>query len=172
MPAFGFASAGAIMVGEAIGRRAHDDVWPIVKLCARVTCTFMGSIALVYWAFSSTLMRFFSPENARDLQLVEVGSIMLGLSAVWQLFDAVGITLGETLRAAGDTTWCMAVRICLAWLVFAPLGWAFVVVFEGGVHAVMGALIAYLGLLALALSYRFASGRWRNIDMVGEPSVI
>jgi MATE family multidrug resistance protein len=172
MPAFGFASAGAIMVGEAIGRRAHDDVWPIVKLSAQVTCTFMGSVALVYWIFSRALMRLFAPETAHDLQLVEVGSIMLGLSAVWQLFDAVGITLGEALRAAGDTTWCMAIRICLSWLVFAPLGWAFVVVFEGGVHAVMGALMAYLGLLALALSWRFASGRWRDIDMVGEPSVI
>ena len=32
MPAFGFATAGAILVGEAIGRAAHEEVWPAVRL--------------------------------------------------------------------------------------------------------------------------------------------
>jgi hypothetical protein len=53
------------------------------------------------------------------------------------------------------------------------MGWAFVVLFEGGVHAVIGAQMAYMWVLELALSYRFASGRWREIDMVGgEPALV
>src|SRR5262249_17337651 len=32
MPAFGLATAGAILVGEAIGRKAHAEVWPLVRL--------------------------------------------------------------------------------------------------------------------------------------------
>jgi MATE family multidrug resistance protein len=171
MPAFGLSSAGAIMVGEAIGRRAYAEVWPTVKLALKFTCGFMGSIALVYAAFAKPLMALFAPELS-GAELVVVGAVMLRLSAVWQLFDAVGLTLGEVLRAAGDTAWCMTVRIALAWLVFMPLAWAAVMVFEGGVHALMLAMITYLALLSGAFSWRFASGRWRNIDLVGaEPAL-
>jgi MATE family multidrug resistance protein len=53
MPAFGLASAGAILVGEAIGRRAHDQVWPIVKLTGAVAMSWMASIGLMSRASSS-----------------------------------------------------------------------------------------------------------------------
>ncbi|MEY4510010.1 MAG: hypothetical protein RLZZ450_2132 [Pseudomonadota bacterium] len=39
MPAFGLASAGAILVGESIGARAQHLVWPSVKLTLKVACT-------------------------------------------------------------------------------------------------------------------------------------
>lgn len=172
MPAFGLASAGAILVGEAIGRGAHDEVPPIVKLTAKVTCSFMGSIGLIYLLFSEPLMRLFAPAAQGRSQLAEVGAGMLMLSAVWQLFDALGLTLGEALRGAGDTAWCMFLRIGLSWFVFTPLGWAAVIVYEGGVRAVIAAMVVYLGALSVAFSLRFASGRWRSIDMVGEQPVI
>lgn len=171
MPAFGLSSAGAIMVGEAIGRKAYAEVWPLVKLTMKLTCGFMGSIALMYLLFSRPLMEVFAPLET-GTELVVVGAVMLRLSAVWQLFDAVGLTLGEALRAAGDTAWCMAVRIALAWLVFTPSAWALVMVFHGGVYALMAVMVGYLALLALAFSYRFASGRWREIDLVGSESVL
>jgi len=40
------------------------------------------------------------------------------------------------------------------------------------VHAVIASMVVYLGALSVAFSLRFASGRWRAIDMVGEPSVV
>ena len=171
MPAFGLASAGAIMVGEAIGRREHDDVWPIVRLTAKVACLWMGSVAVVYFTCSAQLMSWFRPEGASADALVAVGATMLAYAAFWQLFDAVNMTLSEALRAAGDTTWCMLARIVLAWLVFTPAAWVAVLVFEGGVRTVMSALIAYMGLLAATLATRFASGKWRSIELVGEPTI-
>ena len=173
MPTFGLSSAGAIMVGEAIGRRAHDEVWPIVRLTGQVACGWMGSVALLYLAAASWLMHLFQPRDVPGGELVEVGTTMLALSAIWQLFDAVGITLSETLRAAGDTAWCMGARIVLAWFVFAPFAWVSVVLFHGGVSYVIGAMVLYLFLLAAAFALRFASGRWRSIDLVGaEPSLL
>jgi MATE family multidrug resistance protein len=94
------------------------------------------------------------------------------LSAVWQLFDALSLTLGEALRGAGDTAWCMIARIVLSWLVFTPIGWLAVIVYHGGVRSVIAAMVFYLGVLALAFTLRFLSGRWKNVDLVGEASVI
>lgn len=172
MPAFGLASAGAILAGEAIGRRAHDEVASIVKLTGTITASWMGAIGLVYFTMPKLILGWFGSSQGASAELLETGAVMLGLSAVWQLFDAANITLSEALRSAGDTTWCMAARLVLAWLVFTPASWLAVLAFGGGVYTVMIALMGYLGLLALAFGWRFTSGKWREIDLVGEPSVI
>ena len=95
---------------------------------------------------------------------------MLVFAAFWQLFDAVNMTVGEALRAAGDTVWCMAARLVLAWLVFTPAAWVAVFRFGGGITATMISLIGYVALLGVTLSLRFASGRWKSINLVGGES--
>jgi MATE family multidrug resistance protein len=91
---------------------------------------------------------------------------MLALAALWQLVDAICITLSEALRAAGDTTWPMAARILLAWGVFVPAAWLGVRTLGGGVVTLMLSVVAYIGVLAGVLAWRFASGRWREIQLV------
>lgn len=173
MPAFGVASSGAILVGEAIGRRALDRVRPIVKLTGAVNAIWMGSVGLVYVAIPQVLIGLFRPRDVPAETLLSVGSTMLAMSSIWQIFDAAGMTLSEALRAAGDTAWCMMARIVLAWLVFTPAAWLAVLSFGGGVITVMVALIAYMVALAAAFAWRFASGRWREIDLVGsEPQLV
>ena len=173
MPAFGLASAGAILVGEALGRRAPDEVWPIVRLTAAVAATWMVSIAVVYATVPGPLVGLFRPRDVPADALIRTATIMLVLSAFWQLFDAVAMTLSEALRAAGDTAWCMAARIVLAWVVFTPVAWTLVLVFGGSVYTVMATLIGYLFLLSATFAVRFAGGRWRQIDLVGgEPKLV
>lgn len=172
MPAFGLASAGAIMVGEAIGQRAYERVTQLLRLTAIAACAWMGSVGLVYVASAPQLMRLFGSDSAGDSSFVAVGTTMLMMSALWQLFDALAITVSEALRAAGDTTWCMAARIVLAWVFFTPLAWTAVLVWDGGVLTVMVALVIYMFALAATLLLRFASGRWRRIDLVGEPQLV
>lgn len=170
MPAFGLASAGAIMVGEAIGQKNYARVAAVVRLTAKTTVGFMGSVGLTYLLFSTAFIGLFAGEEGSTLS--QVGASMLALSAVWQVFDALGITFGEALRAAGDTAWCMAARIVLAWVVFVPLSLLLVRVFDGGVGALMGSMIAYLLLIALVFALRYVGGRWRSIDLVGaEPEL-
>lgn len=170
MPAFGLASAGAILVGEAIGRRAHEEVWPHVKRTAVAAGAWMGTVGVVYVAAPRPLMSLFDPGGDGGGALLASGAVMLMLAAVWQLLDAVSLTVGEALRAAGDTTWCMVARIVLAWFVFTPLAWIALRVLHGGVVTMMVALVAYIGALALTLAGRFASGRWRSIQLV-EPEL-
>ena len=170
MPAFGVASAGAILVGEAIGREQQDHVprWTAITLA--VTASWMALVGLSYILFPRPFMEIFSSEGAKGSGLLEVGVLMLGLSGIWQLFDAVGLTFTEALRAAGDTTWPMNARIVLAWLVFTPLAWVSVRVLHGGPTAAILSVIFYIALLALILAYRFRSGVWRRIVLV-EPEL-
>jgi MATE family multidrug resistance protein len=173
MPAFGVSSAGAILVGEAIGRHAKDEVPRIVRLTAGVAMAWMTSIGLLYLVFPAPLMGLFEPRDVKAGVLLATGATMLRLASVWQLFDAAAMALSEALRAAGDTAWCMIMRIVLAWGVFTPVAWAAVFVFGGGVLTVMIALIGYICLLAVAFYLRFASGRWRQIELIdAEPKLV
>ena len=172
MPAFGLASAGAILTGEAIGRRAHGEVATIVKLTVKVTAAWMAGVGALYFLFPKQILSWFGTDDAASATLLELGAIMLALSAIWQVFDATAMTVSEALRSAGDTAWCMGARLVLAWLVFTPVSWLAVLRFGGGVYVVMACLGMYLALLAVAFVWRFASGKWREIDMVGEPTVI
>jgi multidrug resistance protein, MATE family len=170
MPAFGVASAGAILVGEAIGAQTRDLVWPIVRRTGAVAAVWMVTSGLLYLAAPEALVGLFRPRGVPSDVLVATAAHMLVLSAIWQFFDAVGLTLSEALRAAGDTAWCMGARIVLAWVAFIPAGLLLVRYGDGGTNVVMLTLAAYITALATVFSLRFASGAWKKIQLI-EPAV-
>lgn len=177
MPAFGLSTAGAILAGQTIGAGLHDRVGRIVRLTLGVTATWMGLVGLFYLAFPSDVMGLFARDDAKTgvtaSQMVVVGAPMLAVSSAWQLFDATSMVLAETLRAAGDTAWALAARVVLAWVVFVPASLLVVYVWGGGTIAIMCCIVGYLAGLALALAWRFRSGRWREIDLTGrEPELV
>jgi multidrug resistance protein, MATE family len=169
MPAFGLASACAIVVGQAIGAQRKDDVPAVVWLTVRTTMVWEGLVGLLYVAMPATLMRPFA-KGESGLRVEAIGVRMLLVAAAWQMFDAVATVLAESLRAAGDTMFPLLARLVIAWLVFVPgaywsvhgLGWSEV--------GAMGWLVAYLGLLAAALTVRYRSGHWRSVVLI-EPVV-
>jgi MATE family multidrug resistance protein len=173
MPAFGMSSAGAILVGQTIGKGQRDDVPAIVRRTMAVAATWQGAVGALYLILPATLMSWFIPPTENAAALLGVGTTILALSAAWQLFDAVALTLGEALRAAGDTAWSMWVRLGLAWVAFAPGAWLAVHVLEGGVVAAVLCIMGYVMVLAAALTYRFYVSRgWREIDMTGSDAAL
>jgi len=175
MPAFGIASAGSILAAQAIGSGAKELVWPLLKLTMKTTMVWMGVIGLSYVVFPTQLVSLFSSGAGNgasaDLSIVSIGATMLLLSAAWQLFDAVGMTIAETLRAAGDTKWTATARLVLAWFMFLPSGYIVVRVFDGGPSGAMLCLAGYLALLSVVLTYRFRTGAWKSIQLV-EPTLL
>jgi MATE family multidrug resistance protein len=168
MPAFGLASAGAILVGQSIGAGRKDDVPRAVKLTFLAAGSWQGLVSVAYVVLPGLLMRpFVNP--AEGTALLVVGVRMLMLSAAWQLFDAAAMTLGEALRAAGDTAFTLWARVSIAWLVFVPGSLATVWVFGGGDVAAVLWVVLYLAILAAVLFLRFAGGAWRRIELVETP---
>ena len=170
MPAFGLASAGAILSGQAIGEGHRDRVWANVKLTLACTIAWEGAMALLYVAAPEHVLSWFAPSGARGEAVIIVGGSMLATSAIWQVFDAVGMTLNETLRSAGDTAWTAGMRVAIAWGLFAPGSYLVVRVWHGGAIGAMACLCGYLVLLSLALALRFRSGAWKRIELI-EPKV-
>ncbi len=173
MPAFGLASAGAILVGQAIGEGNKGLVPTIAKRTAAVMVAWQGGVGLSYLLFPAVLIGWFikpgeSSTGGEGAALLAIGTVLLAISAAWQLFDAVAMTLAEALRAAGDTAWVLWARSVIAWGLFMPISILVVRVLPGGPVAAICCVVAYLALLAGCLWYRFQSGAWRKISLTGQ----
>lgn len=168
MPAFGLSSAGAILVGKAIGSDRRDEVPAILGRTLRTTCAWQLSVGAAYLLFPASIMGLFAPEGAGDsAEIVAVGATALALSAAWQLFDAITMSVSETLRAAGDTAFSLYARLAAAWLLFVPGSVLAITVGGGGPNAAILAVVAYLAVLSVVMGWRFRTGAWRRIDLTG-----
>jgi len=162
MPAFGIATAGSIFVGQAIGARRPDAVPSIVGRTFVLNGIWTGVVGGLYVAIPATLLSVFD-----DPGLLEYGVPMLMAAGAWQVLDAAGITLSESLRAAGDTAFCLWARLLFAWLLFVPLTVLWARVLGGGPVEAVAGIVIYLAALAVAFYWRFRRGAWRRIDLTG-----
>ncbi|MDX2014203.1 MAG: MATE family efflux transporter [Myxococcaceae bacterium] len=165
MPSFAIASAGAVLVGQAIGAGRKDDVPRVVAMSAGTAAVWMTAAGLLYLLIPGVLLLPFARGDDAEA-VMTFGVRMLMLSAAWQLFDASATSLAECLRGAGDTLYPLVVRLVIAWAVFVPGSWVTVRYLGGGDVGAMVWLVIYLALLALVLFLRFRSGRWRTLELL------
>lgn len=171
MPAFGVASANAIHVGNALGAGAQGAVPRMVLRATLVASGWMVLVGGAYLAAPRALLRMFSDGGAATGDFVALGASLLLVSVAWQLFDAVSMVLGETLRAAGDTAWPMTVRIAIAWGFFVP-STLLAVRLGAGPAGALWWVVVFMAVLSAVLYARFRGGAWRRLDLTGvEPSL-
>ncbi len=164
MPAFGIASAGAVLVGQAIGAGAKDEVPHAVKLTFMASCVWQGLVGVLYLSIPAILIAPFA-EGPTSAEFIELGRRMLMVSTAWQLFDAAVSTFAESLRAAGDTLYPLIARLIIAWFIFVPGSLISVRVFHVGEVGAAAWLVIYMALLAVVLVLRFRSGTWRGLQL-------
>lgn len=169
MPAFGLASAGAILVGQAIGARRLEDVPPTVRATWRVALVWQAVVGAVYLSAPHLMLRPFAADLPTDSTFVVVGTRVLMVSGAWLASDATATVFAEALRAAGDTRFIMWARLTIAWGLFAPGAYLHVRYLHGNEVTAAWWVVAYLTMLAAVLVWRFYRGRWRDIALL-EPS--
>ena len=168
MPAFGIASAGAILVWQALGRSRIDHAKQATRLALYCACTWQTGVGFAYLLFPDALIGLFIDDREANRTFLEIGARMLMLSSAWQLFDAIANTLAESLRAAGDTAFTLCARVAVAWFMFVPLSLAWVTYGDGGEGEAVACLVLYMMALAALLTYRYRSGKWQSISLFGE----
>ena len=115
----GLSSAGAVRVGHAIGardqRRAAAAGWTAIVLGV----TFMAITATSFLIVPRALIGLFTHEP----DVLALGSTLLLVAAVFQLFDGLqGVTTGA-LRGLGDTRTPMITNLAGHWLLGLPIGY-------------------------------------------------
>lgn len=119
MVPLGVASAAAVRVGQAVGRRDPRGAASAGWTAIAIGVGFMSSAAIVFLLVPRGLIRLFT----HDAAVLDTGVSLLFVAAVFQLFDGLqGVTTGA-LRGLGDTRTAMLWNLAGHWVVGLPLGY-------------------------------------------------
>jgi MATE family multidrug resistance protein len=147
MVPFGLASAAAVRVGHAVGRRDADGVRSAGWTAIAIGVGFMLTAAIVFLVAPERLIRAFTD----DVDVINTGVALLFVAAVFQLFDGVqGVTTG-VLRGLADTRTAMLWNLAGHWCFGLPLGYALCFAAGGGVVGLWWGLSAGLMVCGIAL---------------------
>jgi len=115
----GLGSAGAVRVGHAVGAgdrpRAAAAGWTAILLAT----LFMVASGLTFVLIPEQLISLFST----DPSVLSVGTSLLLLAAIFQLFDGIQGVITGTLRGLGDTATAMKVNLVAHWLFGLPVSY-------------------------------------------------
>ena len=141
MVPLGIASAGAVRVGHAGGGgepgRAAASGWTAIALGT----AFMVMSGALFFIVPRWLIGLFTTDAA----VLALGTSLLYIAAVFQLFDGIqGVATG-TLRGLGDTRTPMVVNLAAHWLLGLPVGYTLCFVLGWGVYGLWWGLS--LGLI-------------------------
>jgi MATE family multidrug resistance protein len=106
---------------------------------------FMLASGVAFVVMPETLIALFS----RDPDVLRVGTSLLLLAAVFQLFDGIQGVITGTLRGIGDTRTPMVVNLLAHWLVGLPISYTLCFVLGWGVYGLWVGLS--LGLIIVGV---------------------
>lgn len=119
MVPLGVSSAGAVRVGHAVGRGDPEGLrrsgWTAIGLGAAFMC---GSATLFVLA-----PRWLIGAFTDDAAVLAIGSTLLLVAAVFQLFDGIQVVSTGVLRGLGDTRTPMLWNLAGHWFLGLPLGY-------------------------------------------------
>ena len=170
MPAVGISIATQAMVGKAMGMGRADIAVARTLLALKITVGYMGLCALGFVLFREELVGFLINAGTPDVEkarLIEIGVKIMIAAAVFQVFDAVAITLTGALRGAGDTVWPGVATIILSWVCIPGVGLLLIYTMPelGSMGPWIGASLYIIGL-GTALGFRFKGGKWKSMSLV------
>lgn len=147
MVPLGVASAGAVRVGQAVGRRdvagAARSGWTALLFGT----FFMAVAASAFLLIPRVLIGAFTS----DAGVLQVGASLLLVAAAFQLFDGVqGVATG-VLRGLGDTRSPMLWNLAGHWVIGLPLGYALCFAAGLGVVGLWWGLSTGLTICGIAL---------------------
>jgi MATE family multidrug resistance protein len=174
MPAIGFSVAVTSLVGRYVGAGQPDVAVARARLGLGLAVGYMTLCGVVFFVFRHPMIGFFVGGEELDSEqaerIIRIGGHLMIFAAIFQTFDAFGITYSGALRGAGDTVWPGMVAMVYSWVFIVAGGWSVTVLWPqlesvGPWIGASGFIIAF----GVTMLRRFESGRWRTIRLL-EPA--
>jgi len=141
----GLGSAGAVRVGHAVGARDRQRASAAGWTAILIGILFTIFAAAVFVLVPRQLIGLFS----KNADVLSVGTSLLFLAAVFQLFDGIQGVITGTLRGLGDTRTPMIVNLVAHWLLGLPTSYVLCFVIGWGVYGLWIGLS--LGLIVVGV---------------------
>jgi MATE family multidrug resistance protein len=153
MVPLGVASAGAVRVGQAVGRGDPHDVRHAGWTALAIGVGFMAFAALSFVVAPTLIIRVFTADTA----VIASGVSLLAIAAAFQMFDGMqGVATG-ILRGLGDTRTAMLSNLGGHWLLGMPVAYTLCFTLGWGVPGLWIGLSLGLILVSLVLVATWAA---------------
>ena len=149
MVPLGMGSAGAVRVGHAVGARDRDRASAAGWTAILLGTGFVLIAALLFVFIPQQLIGLFST----DASVLTVGTSLLLLAALFQLFDGLQGVITGTLRGLGDTRTPMVVNLVAHWVIGLPTSYLLCFVIGWGVYGLWVGLSLGLIVTGIILLY-------------------
>jgi MATE family multidrug resistance protein len=159
MVPLGIASAAAVRVGHAVGRRDGPGAAHAGWAAIFAGVSAMSATALAFLLLPGLLIGFFTT----DPDVIRTGRLLLGVGAVFAVFDGVQVIATGALRGLGETRRPMLWNLVAYWGLGLPIGWALAFVAGWGVVGIWIGLSTSLIVVGTALTWTWARAArdWR-----------
>jgi multidrug resistance protein, MATE family len=157
MVPLGTASAAAVAVGQAMGRREPETARRSGFVAIGLASLFMLCSALAFISFPAPILRVYTT----DAGVLAIGTGLLALAACFQLFDGIQTVATGALRGLGETRTPMLVNLCGYWIIGLPIGYALCFQYRYGVYGLWCGLTLALIIIARILLYYWQRA-WRT----------
>jgi MATE family multidrug resistance protein len=119
MVPLGIASASAVLVGQAIGKKDAQLARRNGYTAMGLACAFMACSAIAFLVIPRPILLVYS----NDAFVITLGVKLLAIAALFQLFDGMQTVATGALRGLGDTNLPMIVNFIGYWLFGLPVGY-------------------------------------------------
>jgi len=149
MVPLGIASAAAVAVGHAIGRGEPHIARKSGYVALGMACAFMSCSALAFLLMPKQILRVYT----NDPGVLTIGTSLLALAALFQLFDGTQTVATGALRGLGSTRVPMLINLGGYWFFGIPVGYVLCFRYGYGVYGLWCGLTAALIVIASILLY-------------------
>jgi len=118
MVPLGIASAAAVRVGQALGRKDAHAAGDAGDTAIFLGAAFMTCAGVVLLVVPRWIARMYTPDEA----VIHTTFSLLAAGAAFQLFDGIQTVATGALRGAGDTRTPMLCHLTAYWIIGLPLG--------------------------------------------------
>jgi len=143
----GISSAAAVAVGHSIGRGEGRVARRSGFIALGIACAFMSCSAAVFLFIPKQILHVYTS----DPGVVVVGTGLLALAALFQLFDGIQTVATGALRGLGNTRGPMLINLGGYWFFGLPVGYLLCFHYRYGVYGLWWGLSLALIVIALIL---------------------
>ncbi|MBV8810349.1 MAG: MATE family efflux transporter [Acidobacteriaceae bacterium] len=149
MVPLGVSSAAAVAVGQAIGRGEPALARRNGFIAIGLACAFMTCAALAFLVIPGPILRVYT----NNAGILSIGTGLLAIAALFQLFDGIQTVATGALRGLGNTRTAMLVNLGGYWLLGLPIGYMLCFRQGFGIYGLWWGLTLALIAIALILLY-------------------
>lgn len=121
---FSLAQAVTIRMGHLLGQRNYTQAEEANRLGLYLSGTYMSIVALIFWCFPKALISLdLDIHSNANAEIVILAQGFFAIAAIFQIFEALRISLFGGLRGLKDTRFTLLTSILSFWCLALPLGY-------------------------------------------------